>query len=54
MKSDRRKKEMATARAKKAAAMSTPGGVSQYGKKRAEQRRGVYRPTSPFYVREGS
>lgn len=49
MKSDRRKKELATKRAAKQAAMNAPGGVSKYGKKQAEQRNGHYRKTSPFY-----
>lgn len=52
MKSDKRKKQQAAKRAKKAAAINAPGGKSQYAKKRAEQRNGHYRPTSPFYVTE--
>ena len=51
MKSDKRKKLLSAKRAAKAAAINAPGGKSRYAQKRAEQRNGNYRPTSPFYER---
>lgn len=52
MKSDKRKKMLAQKRAAKHAAINAPGGRSKYAQKRDEQRRGTYRPSSPFYSRE--
>ena len=46
---DARARELAKRRAEKQAAMTAPGSVSKYAKKKAEQRNGHYRKTSPFY-----
>jgi len=54
MKSDKRKKQAATKRAAKSAAINAPGGKSAYARKQAEQRNGTFRKTSPFYTREAS
>jgi hypothetical protein len=50
VKSDKRKKARAAARAAKAAAINRPGGKSKYAQKKHEQRNGHYRPSSPFYT----
>lgn len=51
MKADTRKaKAIAEKHARKAQRMSAPGSKSPYAIKKAEQRNGSYRPTSPFYL----
>lgn len=53
MKSDKRKKARVAKKARKMQRMNE-GGKSPYAQKRNEQRNGHYRPTSPFYTREGA
>jgi hypothetical protein len=50
MKDSRRAKERARKKATKEAAMRAPKAKSPYAQKKAEQRNGSYRPTSPFYL----
>ncbi len=49
-KSSRRQKAIAEKQARKRSAMMAPGRTSKYARKHAEQSRGNYRPTSPFYL----
>ena len=46
---DKRRKARASAKAHKAASFKRDGGQSKYAQKRAQQARGNFRPTSPFY-----